>query len=283
MDYLLVVFLAFAISGQSVIGGFYKKRPGSPFVYQMAIATAAFVFFFIGSKFQIEFNKELLLFGGIYGLSYSACFIGQILAIKEGSVSLTALILSYSLVIPTLFGVIVYNELPSTPFYIGFVLLVVSLLFVGIPREKNTLKITKKWVIYVVIAFISNGICAIVMSRYQMITNGGDSFGFMSCAMLCAVIISLVALLISKENKKEKAIRTALYGGVCGTINAASNLSLMILCLGAIPLSVVYPTISAGSLVISAVLSRILFKEKLDKLGIIGVLIGVISVALMNI
>lgn len=283
MDYFLVAFLAFAISGQSLIGGFYKQKSGSPFVYQMAVSSAAFLFFIIGAKFHIKFDKQLLVYGGIYGLSYSAYFIGQILAIKEGSVSLTALILSYSLIIPTLFGVIVYKEYPNISFYVGFVFFVLSLLFIGIPREKNTLKITKKWVIYVLISFFANGMCAVVMSRYQLLTNGENSFDFMSCAMLGAVIISAVALLFSRENKKVNMVRTVLYGGTCGVINAASNYALMILAIGVIPLSVIYPTVSAVSLALSAVLSRIMFKEKLDKLGILGVAIGLVAVVLMNI
>lgn len=278
-----MLFLALAISGQSIIGGFYKQKPGSPFVYQVAISVAAFAFFFIGANFQLKFDNQLLLFGGIYGVSYSAYFICQILAIKEGSVSLTALVLSYSLIIPTLFGIIVYNELPSIYFCIGFVFFVISLLFVGLPREKNTLKITKRWVIYVLISFVGNGACAIFMSLYQQVVSGGNRFEFMSCAMLSAIVVSLIALLISKENKKENKSRTVLYGGACGIVNAASNLALMILTVGVIPLSVVFPTVSAVSLALSATLSRIVFKEKLDKLGVFGVIVGLIAIVLMNI
>ena len=71
MDYFYLVLLSCAIAGQSVIGGFYKQKSASPFVYQMAISVAAFLFFFIGAKCRIIIDRELLLYGSIYGISYS--------------------------------------------------------------------------------------------------------------------------------------------------------------------------------------------------------------------
>ena len=158
-----------------------------------------------------------------------------------------------------------------------------SLCFIVWPRDKNTLKITKKWVFYVTLAFLSNGFCSVFLNAFQKKSGGAQKCEFMLFAMLVAIVISVVALLVNKDKTRLNVKRTVVYGGICGIMNATVNFLAMVLAVSAIPLLVIYPTLSAGSLVLSTLISAVAFKEKPDMLGIVGIVLSVAALILMNI
>lgn len=283
MDYFYLALTSVALAGSNIVGGFYNKKEGTPLIYNIAVATAAAIFFLIASGFKFSVSGEMFLYSVLFGICYAVFFLSQLKSIKEGSVSLTALVTSYSLILPTLFGIFAYKEYPSYLFYIGFALFLVSLCFIVWPRDKNTLKITKKWVFYVTLAFLSNGFCSVFLNAFQKKSGGAQKCEFMLFAMLVAIVISVVALLVNKDKTRLNVKRTVVYGGICGIMNATVNFLAMVLAVSAIPLSVIYPTLSAGSLVLSTLISAVAFKEKPDMLGIIGIVLSVAALILMNI
>jgi multidrug transporter EmrE-like cation transporter len=60
------------------------------------------------------------------------------------------------------------------------------------------------------------------------------------------------------------------------------NLLVMILS-GLMPVSLMFPIISAGGIVAIFVISLVFYKEKLSRLQIIGYILGTVSVVLLNI
>ena len=71
-------------------------------------------------------------------------------------------------------------------------------------------------------------------------------------------------------------------GILCGAFNGMVNLFVMILS-GLMPVSLMFPIISAGGIVATFIISQVFYKEKLSKLQLIGFVLGTISVVLLNI
>ena len=86
------------------------------------------------------------------------------LAIKVGSLSLTSLAISFSLLIPTVVGIVLYDEPLTAWFFIGLGLLLASLVLIN--TKGGEIKITFKWIIFVLLAFIGNGSCSAVQNGY---------------------------------------------------------------------------------------------------------------------
>ena len=72
------------------------------------------------------------------------------------------------------------------------------------------------------------------------------------------------------------------YGLICGIMNGMVNLFVMILA-GLMPVSLMFPLISSGGIIVTYVVSRFFYKESLTKAQFIGFIFGIGSVILLNI
>ncbi len=72
------------------------------------------------------------------------------------------------------------------------------------------------------------------------------------------------------------------YGAVKGLINGIMNYLVMVVS-ASIPNSVLFPSISAGGIVLTFICSLTIYKEKLSKSQMLGYILGIISVIFLNI
>ena len=68
-----------------------------------------------------------------------------------------------------------------------------------------------------------------------------------------------------------------------GIIGGASNLFVMLLISGTLPASVIFPTISAGGIIVTGLVALFVYKEKLSLWQIVGLVLGTCAVIFMNI
>jgi len=68
---------------------------------------------------------------------------------------------------------------------------------------------------------------------------------------------------------------------LCGLANGIVNLFTMILS-NTMPASVMFPLISGGGIILSTIVSIVLYKEKLNTYQFIGLLMGIASVVFLN-
>lgn len=69
---------------------------------------------------------------------------------------------------------------------------------------------------------------------------------------------------------------------MCGAANGLVNLFVIILS-GRMPVSVMFPVISAGGIVAAALVSVFLYKEKLSLYQKIGMFLGTLAIVALNI
>ena len=159
-----------------------------------------------------------------------------------------------------------------------------SLTCVGLPRKnqkENGLKIGWKWIVYILIALLSNGGCGIVQAAFQRSTGGASKSEFMLVAMAIVATTMLICMLATR--KKGLCLkRSLLFGGACGLINASMNLLSILAIVAVKNVSMIYPLSSSLKLILSAVASYLFFKERPDKLRLAGLLLGAVAVVFLN-
>ena len=96
--------------------------------FNMLKSLAAFVLFFVLSLGSLEIHLPTLLYAAAYGTSLLMSTLCGFLALSKGSMAITSLICSYSIVIPCAFGIIALDEKVTVYRCIGFVLLALSIL-----------------------------------------------------------------------------------------------------------------------------------------------------------
>lgn len=292
MAYILV-FCASALNGIcNVLGECYNRRvkKTDSFCYSAIISLIVFLFYFIYGGFSFECNTLTVITACGYGLCYCLTFVFMLRALEYGYVSLVSLVMAYSLMLPTLFGIFFYGDYPGVTFYIGLALLVFAVFLIG-KKESNTKeaenreKVNGKWLIFSVLAMTTNGALSILQTYQQKATEGNYRSGFMMIAMAIVFLFSIVKVIIGAKKDKEVIAVNFEKGwwvaAIYGIANALLNLAVMV-AVNLLSAGPVFSTICGVSLVITLVLSVTLFKERLNVAQTIGFFVGLCSTVLMN-
>lgn len=275
----------------SIIGGmlmqnvtkkiFNRKQQGKGvYLFSAVSVLAAAVFFVCVGEKPLQFDAAWLPYSLGFAVSYGMATVGSFLAIQWGSLSLTSLATSYSLIIPTLYGLLFLDEAGSSYLYIGIVLLLISLVLIN--TKKGDMQISLRWAVFALIAFLGNGICSTVQKVQQTVFHGAAKNEFMIVALL---VVAIFLFVISFGSEK-KDWGDCLKGGsgwmvLCGLANGAVNLFVMILS-GKMPASVMFPLISAGGILATALVAKFGFREKLTVKQYLGMLLGTGAVIFLN-
>lgn len=282
LNVIFLIAIILGVSGQNIVKKPYTQKMGGSGVYFFnAILSAAALLFFAVTATKLDFDLSFIPYSIGFAASYAIATVFLVLAIAYGSLSLTSLFFSYSLMIPTLYGLVFLKDDISVVFILGLALLVVSL-FLANKNDKKA-KFSFKWIICVILAFLGNGMCTVVQNMQQVAFDGAYKNEFMIVALaIVALVMSIMSLI-----KERKAMKVCAKAGwhwalICGLLNGMVNLFVMILS-SSMPVSVMFPLISAGGLVVTYLVSRFVYKESLTKLQFVGFILGLAAVVFLNI
>lgn len=279
--YVLIIILGLAV--QNIVKKPYTEKTDGRGVYFFTACVSFFaMLFFAVTSGKPSFNVAFLPYSLMFALFYCMATVFNVLAVANGSLSLTSLLISYSLMLPTFFGLIFLDDPVGIGFIPGIALLVISLLFIN-GKSGEKCGITLKWVIQVVIALASNGMCSVVQKLQQIRFNGEYKNEFMIAALLAVTVVMAVAVLLKERSEIRLYIKAGrLWGMLCGIMNGVVNLFVM-LASATMSMSLLFPLISAGGIITTFFASRFLYKERLTKLQLAGLITGVAAVVFLNI
>ena len=306
MQYYLYIFAAVVLLAlQFSTNKAYEVRCGDGAKASLVFATAAgfasaVVTFVIAATVGggFRFSWFSLLMGALMAsLSCTYTLIGfKIMALGDMSVFMMFLMLG-GMMLPYLFGVFVLQEAISVWRILGVVLLTVSMVFPVLARKKAG-KAGGLFVVLCIAVFLCNGVASIVSKTHQINLFEQDVVNAPSYACLGNVmngVISLVCLSVLCLRKKnahdaeptpdnEKAAPSAkpMLGAIALIIaaNALCNgisYTLQLLSASNLPASVLYPMVTGGSVVLSAVAGRIFFGEKPDRITLAGLALSFVA------
>ena len=277
--YLLAIILG--VSGQSIVEKPYtQKTDGAGVYFFNTLLSAVALLFFVVTSSKFSFDISFIPYSIGFAISYAVASVFMVLAIAYGSLSLTSLFISYSLMIPTFYGLII-GDTVSTGFIPGMLLLVISLFLTNKSDEKA--KISLKWIICVFLSFFGNGMCTVVQKTQQIASNGAYKNEFMIVALAIVTVVMLIMSILKERTEIKFFAKVGWHWAIiCGALNGMVNLFVMILS-GKMPVSLMFPLISAGGLIVTYIVSRFFYKEKLTKIQFIGFIFGLMAVVFLNV
>lgn len=284
-----IFLMLICIVSQSLQSVFKKKLnvrcADCNFTVGTMISAFTLLYFIVFSR-SVVFDMQLLPYSICFAICYAVATVTCVLALACGSLALTDLMLVYSHVIPLVYNLYFCNESLNMIQVVGIVLLGVSFIFTYYRREKAETggqRISLKWFLYAILLFVSNGMCSVVMRMQQRSFGGAYDSSFMILSLIMVVVLLLTSSLIWERKSVLKAFKRGWFlSGLCGVCNGSLNyFSLM--CLLVIPGSVFYPLLSAGSLVLTYILSITMFKEKISRNQAVGFALGILSIVFINI
>lgn len=266
-----------------------NKITNGGFSFSAAVIFFQIVFFAVSGYIiegSLDFtNTAILPYALIFGICFGTAVVFDTLAVLSGPLSITTLFISFSLLIPTFYGIIFNSELPGLFFYIGLAFLIVSLVAVNLKKKGAKEKKTSvKWFIFTMLGFLGNGGCTVSQTAQQKAFNGAYKSELMIIALAFAFIAIIIVAFITEKRSIWRNLKVGLpFHLLYAVSNGFVNLFVMMLTGGnLLPVSVIFPTISAGGILGSALLAMIAYKEKLTKLQIAGIIFGAVAGVFLN-
>lgn len=282
-----IISLIITVLATSAQGAFKKHLNTKCERAELCVSTMITFFaliFFVVFTGNISFSVNILPYSVAFALCYACATATYVFALGCGSLALTQLVLSYSCVIPLIYSLACGDDLGAFR-AIGIVFLFTSLIVTYYRKEKDKKddRVSPKWVILVALMFLSNGGCNVVQRMQQIDFGGVYDNSFMLISLVFATVLLLVLALIRESDKMLPAIKCgALLSMGSGVSNGLANYFGLI-CLSLIPGSIYFPVRSAAGLVLTALISLVIFKEKLRVAQYVGVGLGVIAMIFINI
>jgi len=283
MDYILLTVVVLGVTLQQIVSKIYgEKVRGGTYSFTMGTLVVALLFFVATAKGKFVFSTAYIWYAVFFALATSITLIFSYLAINEGPLSLTSLMTQYSLLIPTTYGLIALDEPVKGTLLIGVVFLAVSLFLINFEKKGEEKKITSKWILYVLLAFVGNGACSTIQKVQQINCQGQYKNEFMIVAYALSVIV-LAGCMLKFERKQCISDMKHGVGCIIGRGLGLAIVNFLVLILSnTMPASVMFPVISAGGIVATFAVALFVYKERLSVFQNTGLVMGIISIIFLN-
>lgn len=278
---------------QSATTKLFNRRSSNSSVFNATKALSSFLMFLLMAINGFSLHLPTVLYGVFYGLSLCLSMYTGYKALCLGPMALTSMLVSFSIIIPLVWGITLGNESLNMLRIAALLLLFLSIVLTNADKLASLIAVKRKgesaeksggglWFFFVGMTFLSNGFCSILQKQHQTVYSEAYSEEFMFFAMLvCAVIFS--ALTVSRNSVAEiKSTKGKWLGAVSGIANGLANFFTLILA-GSENASILFPCISAGTLLGAIICGRFLFKEKLKINHYFALIFGILAVVFLKI
>lgn len=286
-NWILTILLAFFMCLQSIFTRMYNQKLEATVenssVFTLVRVLIIALFFLLLSGFRMGWHGPTMPYALSYGLMLAINLITCTMAYLTGPFALTSLLISASMVLVTVFGLVFLKEPLSLTMGIGIGLLVVSVLLLH-EKAPDDCRLTPRWWIYTILAFFCNAGCTLAQKLHQTSFPGRYENEFMFYgAVLCAVLCLVYCLFKRVKPGQIKQCMEKGWVSMLGIGVACSLVNLLLMILNAsMPASLLFPTLSGLTLLFAPLLGKFLYHEKSTRRQKISYLIGACSVILMN-
>lgn len=211
-------------------------------------------------------------------------------ALELGAASVTAFIYSSGFLLPTAAGVVHWHEALTVTKTVGTLLLLLALfLMAWNPEEMSAKKnadakrgTSRVWRLCAFGAMFCSGMLGLLQKVHQTSPHKPELSAFLLVAMVCAATFSAVLMCAAKKNSKTAYdAKTSAVALTCGAFYGAVNIINLALA-GMIPATIQFPLINGGGIILTALMGKIIFREKVSIRKWIGIAIGIVAIVVIS-
>ena len=215
----------------------------------------------------------IMLIGGLW------CYT---LALSQGKTAICATIYSFGFIVPTLSGTLFWNETISICGYLGILILIPVLIISGTsPKKQDNKQTNKTYIIPLVLALLSSGGLGVMQKIHQSSESANEMNTFLLLSFIFAFTVSIIFSFTAKKSENKMERKSISFSLIVGVIFSLCNIMNTYLA-GVLDSAVLFPILNIGSILISLILSVIIYKEKMDKRDILILILGISAIVLVN-
>lgn len=230
------------------------------------------------SGFTVSLTAYTLMMAVITAVIFIVMIYSSTIALGKTSLSIYSMFSQLGgMLLPFVAGILIYGEPMTLGKGVCIAAVLVSVLLTVRPGEK------KGGMGYCLVIFFTNGILSIVAKMYEEAqVPKASAIDYSVWAALSAAIFTGIMLLFMKEDRRRPSVKPVLLMGGYGALNKVGNYFLLI-SLAHIPVSVQYPMVTGGVIVVSTLLSYFTPKKPgaRDYLSLVFALLGIGALVLV--
>jgi drug/metabolite transporter (DMT)-like permease len=244
-------------------------------------AVACFLSFLLGNvAYDLPgvFSSAWLPYSVSLGFMFIATFYFFALSCQKAGVAITSVTSKMSVVIPVLFGFVLYKEEPGLLKFTG-ILLALAAFYLVFRKGKRPLP-EMKWAFLPLMVFLGNGLVDSGMKYSQHHFISETPIPFLAFTFLTALVIALIISVIRQTRGERFQWRGVVGGAILGALNFGSTYYIF-KALGTNESSVVFPLANSAIVGLSALIGFFGFKEKLTAINWTGVVIAIVAIIII--
>lgn len=201
--------------------------------------------------------------GMIVGALFVCSYVLMTLSFRQLGVTIPVSLMRLSAVLPTFGSIIFFSELPQPLQVIGIILAFLSL---PLTREERLVFTNPRQIFHNgfgwgIMLFFTFGAANFIFKVQRELFHSPNPYYFLAIIFFTAFLVSTTVAIVQKVTFTPAAIG---YGVLLGGLNVFASYSLMS-ALNVLPGIVVYPINGVGTIVLSALTSMLLWKERLTR------------------
>ena len=215
-----------------------------------------------------------LLLGGICGVLFLSSFMLLQWNVSRNGVALPATFMKLGVLVPTLLSALIFGEELTLLRILGVIVAVAAILLMQDKAQKEA----GGSMLGLIALLLSGGLSDFMSKLYEELGAPNLKDQFLLYTFLVALILSVVLCLIRKETLRWQ---DALFGVLLSVPNYLST-RFLLLSLNHLPAVVVFPSFSAGTIVLATLAGILLFKEKLTTRKGLALVVILAALVLLN-
>ncbi len=202
-------------------------------------------------------------------------------ALKTGPVSVVAFLYSGGFLLPTAAGVLYWHEKMTLLKFVGILLLLAAMLLISAKDDRKAA--SSGWQGKAFAAMAMSGAVGVMQKLHQSSPHRAESGAFLTIAFAGAASLSLLLALTDRQSRKEAlSVRFPTVPALCcGAVVALANV-LNLRLSGVLPAALMFPVVNGGTILLTAVSGRLLYREAMPPRRIAGLALGLAAILIVS-
>lgn len=236
----------------------------------------------LGTTSELNFQKilasEWFIGAFVLGFLFISIFNVMALTAQKNGLSVASVASKMSLVIPIIFGIIVYNESVGFQKITGVIIALLAVYFTSVTKKENT--VLTRAIYLPIILFVGSGI---IDTSIKYFAPADDIPLFSAIIFGFAFIIGSIVLLFKSNKNASVKMLSIPFGMLLGIINYGSIFFLLkALNVEGSESSVIFTVNNVGIVALSTLTGVLLFKETISFKNWLGISLAILSIILVT-
>ncbi len=223
-------------------------------------------------KRSLYFDLHLFILGAFVGLLFALNFIIYMRLINTSEISLPTLAMRISLVIPITLSILLYGETVTVFRGVGLLLAILSIGSMYNPSEHT------RDMIFIVLLFVFAGLADFSMKYFEMNFKLQYELSFMMYLFTWAGVFTFLFNLFRRKRSGKEEI----LGGIVLAVPNLLTSFFLILALKYVEAVVAFPINNISIIILSAVLSKVIFHESFSRRKILSFIFGILAIVILS-